>query len=84
MSREMSNPEQKVLRALASEPELWWGSIELARVAGLPTGTTTAPLARLENKRYAVSEWRYRDDFATGKRRLYRITPAGLAFFQSQ
>jgi DNA-binding PadR family transcriptional regulator len=69
----------KILRALVNEPLKDHYGLELARDAGLATGTTYPILARLEEEGWLTSDWEQIDPVAEGRRprRYYRLTGAG-------
>jgi PadR family transcriptional regulator, regulatory protein PadR len=71
----------KVLTAMLSEPEEPWYGLELAKTAGLKSGTIYPILARLEAARWLRSEWEDVDPAVVGRpqRRLYRLTGEGAA-----
>ncbi|HEY6691217.1 MAG TPA: helix-turn-helix transcriptional regulator [Solirubrobacteraceae bacterium] len=70
---------QAVLAALlrdADEPQY---GLEIAKTAGLASGTLYPILARLERQRWVESEWEQIDESTEGRRRrrYYRLTGEG-------
>lgn len=77
----MTTQTQAVLAVfLAGSSEDHFG-LEIARTAGLKSGTVYPILARLERAKWLTSGWEDIDPSAAGRprRRYYRITPSGLA-----
>jgi PadR family transcriptional regulator PadR len=75
----MTQATQLVLRVLLAEPtrEAYGG--EIGRAAGLPSGTVTPILARLENARILTSRVEEVDPSQAGRprRKYYAFTPDG-------
>ncbi|MDQ3933645.1 MAG: PadR family transcriptional regulator [Actinomycetota bacterium] len=65
---------------MLEDPTADWYGLEVARQAGLPTGTIYPILARLEGARWLESTWEQVDPSNVGRprRRLYRLTPHGV------
>ena len=70
---------QRVLRVFLSLPEESHYGLELAKSAGLPTGTIYPILARLEGAGWVRSTWEDIDEAAEGRRRrrYYQVTGKG-------
>lgn len=70
---------QAVLRVLLDDPTGDHYGFEIARAAGLATGTTYPVLARLEDAGWIESEWEDIDEAKEGRRRrrYYRLTGEG-------
>jgi PadR family transcriptional regulator len=77
----MTLQTQLVLRILLREARAEHYGLEIAKAAGLPTGTIYPILARLETAAWVESDWENIDETAEGrrKRRYYRLTPLGAA-----
>jgi PadR family transcriptional regulator PadR len=75
----MSIQTLRILHALADDPYKQWYGLELARVAGLKSGTIYPALARLEHAGWLTSEWEEGDPSTLKRplRRLYRLTGVG-------
>ena len=72
-------PTRLVLEAFLADPDAELYGLELARTAGLPTGTVHPILARLEGLDWVSSRWEQVDASEVGRppRRYYRLTSAG-------
>lgn len=72
-------PLAHVLSALFAEPRKAHYGLEIARAAGLSSGTTYPILARLEREGWVASYWEDIDPVVEGRRprRYYRLTGAG-------
>ncbi len=72
---------QAVLASLLERPEEPHYGLEIAKEAGLATGTIYPILARLERMRWVTSEWEDIDESqaARRRRRYYRLTGEGMA-----
>ena len=83
MSRQPNTSPQtiRVLRLLLEEPTAWRYGYEISQQTGLKSGTLYPILLRLEEAGWFVSRWETVDPSAVGRprRRLYRLTPAGLS-----
>jgi PadR family transcriptional regulator PadR len=68
-----------VLKVLLDRPSTHHYGLEIAKQAGLPTGTIYPILARLEQAGWVTSEWETIDPAAAGRprRRFYQLTPTG-------
>ena len=71
---------QVLLAVLLREPLTEHYGLELAKAAGLPTGTIYPILARLEQAGWLESAWEEVDESKAGRRRrrYYRLTAAGF------
>src|SRR5690242_11086038 len=80
MVARLTIPTRLVLEALLADPDAELYGLELARAAGLPTGTVHPILARLEGTGWVTSRWEDVDPSAAGRppRRYYRLTPSGI------
>lgn len=76
----MTIPTQLVLRALLADPTREMYGVEVADVAGLPSGTLHPILARLEGVGWLESRWEDVDPRQAGRpaRRYYRLTADGV------
>ncbi|MBW3538323.1 PadR family transcriptional regulator [Candidatus Parcubacteria bacterium] len=67
---------EMLLRAMVREPDWWWSGSELARAAGVPSGSIYPSLERLEADGLVMG--RFRESSSPGpRRRFYRLTSAG-------
>jgi DNA-binding PadR family transcriptional regulator len=80
----MTSQTLAILAAMLSDAEKPWYGLELARSAGLTTGTVYPALARLEHAGWLASRWEAIDPHVAGRprRRLYELTPDGRAHGQ--
>ena len=71
----------RVLEAFLEDPALELSGADVHRRSGLASGTLYPILLRLEAAGWFVSRWEAVDPAAAGRprRRLYRLTPNGLA-----
>lgn len=67
-----------VLDCLISEPDSTWG-LHIIKRSSRPAGTVYPILERLERSGWVGSEWDDSDERPGPRRRLYRLTPDGLA-----
>lgn len=76
----MSLQTQAILAALLQDLTRQHYGLELAKAAGLPSGTIYPMLARLEREGWVESERENIDASAAGRRprRYYRLTGAGV------
>lgn len=76
----MTQATQLVLWVLLAEPTKEAYSGEIGRAAGLPSGTVTPILARLENARILTSRVEDVDPVQAGRprRKYYTFTPHGI------
>lgn len=82
----MSVQTQAILAALLEDVAEPHYGLELARTAGLPSGTIYPMLARLERQGWLESETEDIDASTAGRRprRYYRLTGAGARVAQSE
>lgn len=67
-----------VLEALIGASEPVWG-LRIVTGTGRPAGSVYPILERLETMEWAISEWEVDANRSGPRRRLYRLTPDGLA-----
>jgi PadR family transcriptional regulator, regulatory protein PadR len=69
-----------LLEVLASDPNVEWWGLALAKAAGIRSPTIYRALARLETARWVTSSPEEIDPALEGRprRRLYRLTPHGV------
>ena len=72
-----------VLQQLYGLREEKWG-LQLARLAGRPTGTVYPLLDRLEREGFVASRWEADSGRAGPRRRLYVLTPEGQEWVQQK
>ena len=77
----MSFQTMKVLESFLESPADVLSGADVHRRSGLASGTLYPILLRLEAAGWFVSQWESVDPVAAGRprRRLYRLTPSGLA-----
>ena len=77
----MSFQTMKVLEAFLGNPTDALAGADVQRRSGLASGTLYPILLRLESAGWFASQWESVDPAAVGRprRRLYRLTPSGLA-----
>jgi PadR family transcriptional regulator, regulatory protein PadR len=77
----MSFQTMKVLESFLDNPTDTLSGADVQRRSGLASGTLYPILLRLEAAGWFVSQWESIDPAAVGRprRRLYRLTPSGLA-----
>ena len=71
----------RVLEAFLADPAEQLSGADVQRRSGLASGTLYPILLRLESAGWFVSRWETVDPVSAGRprRRLYRLTPNGLA-----
>lgn len=71
-----------LLRVLLDDPLGEHYGLEMAKVAGLPSGSLYPILARLEREGWVTSDWEDLDEHKAGRRRrrYYRLTPDGAVW----
>jgi PadR family transcriptional regulator PadR len=79
MTPRMTLQTLRVLAVLMDEPAGHHYGLEIAKSAGLATGTLYPVLARLERAGWVTSDWEEIDPVAEGRprRRLYQLTADG-------
>lgn len=77
----MSFQTMKVLECFLDNPTDLLAGADVQKRSGLASGTLYPILLRLEAAGWFVSQWENVDPAAAGRprRRLYRLTPSGLA-----
>jgi PadR family transcriptional regulator PadR len=77
----MSLQTLRVLESFLENPHHELSGADLQKLGDLASGTLYPILLRLESAGWSVSRWEVIDPIATGRprRRLYRLTPGGLA-----
>ncbi len=77
----MSFQTMKVLESFLENPTDLLAGADVQKRSGLASGTLYPILLRLEAAGWFVSQWESIDPVAAGRprRRLYRLTPSGLA-----
>jgi PadR family transcriptional regulator PadR len=77
----MSLQTLRVLESFLENPHYELSGADLQKRGGLASGTLYPILLRLETAGWFVSRWELIDPVAAGRprRRLYRLTPGGLA-----
>ncbi|HEX4376221.1 MAG TPA: helix-turn-helix transcriptional regulator [Steroidobacteraceae bacterium] len=77
----MSFQTMKVLETFLENPTDLLAGADVQKRSGLASGTLYPILLRLEAAGWFVSQWESVDPVAVGRprRRLYRLTPSGLA-----
>lgn len=76
-NRALSPQARSVLLALASSGDAWSHGYELARLAGVRSGTLYPILLRLESRGLLTAEWQPSTSPGRPARHVYRLTPAG-------
>ena len=76
--RHSSRQIDRLLAAFMRDPGMWRYGYELAKDAGIPTGTLYPALLRLADDDYLEDHWELPDDRGGRVRRMYRLTPAGI------
>ena len=68
-----------VFETLAADPTRWWYGYDIAKRAGVSSGTLYPLLTRLSQRGYLIAKWE--DDPPEGRprRHLYQLTSSGLA-----
>jgi PadR family transcriptional regulator, regulatory protein PadR len=76
----MTTQTLAILGAMLHDPGAEWYGLELARAAGLKSGTVYPVLSRLEDAGWLASVWEEVDPVVAGRprRRLYRLGPDGI------
>lgn len=74
----MTTATRLVLAAALAQPGEWYG-YQITAATGLPSGTVSPILSRLERHGWASSRWEDLDTAAAGRprRRYYHLTPVG-------
>lgn len=77
-TRTLSRQAQTVLVALLGAGERWSHGYELAREAGIKSGTLYPLLIRLKEQGYLDAEWQQPAEPGRPPRHAYRLTAAGV------
>ncbi len=89
-NRQWDDPATPAARSTACSPTFmrdpgqWRYGYELAKEAGIPTGTLYPALLRLADDEYLDDHWELPDDRGGRVRRMYRLTPAGMGFAEDR
>jgi PadR family transcriptional regulator, regulatory protein PadR len=76
--RALSLQARTVLAALLEAGDGWCHGYDLARRAGVKSGTLYPLLIRLEGQGHLESEWQPASEFGRPPRHAYRLTPSGV------
>jgi PadR family transcriptional regulator PadR len=82
--RHSSRQIDRLLAAFMRDPGMWRYGYELAKDAGIPTGTLYPALLRLADDDYLEDHWELPDDRGGRVRRMYRLTPSGMGFAEDR
>lgn len=77
-NRALSHQARSVLTALLDARDRWSHGYELARCAGLKSGTLYPLLIRWERQGYLLAEWQPPTEPGRPPRHAYRLTAAGV------
>ncbi len=77
-SRALSAHAKRILAALLAGGASWSHGYELARIAGVKSGTLYPLLIRLEEQGYLEAEWQQPAERGRPARHAYRLTPSGM------
>ena len=77
-SRALSAHARRILAALLEGGASWSHGYELARIAGVKSGTLYPLLIRLEEQGYLEAEWQQPAERGRPARHAYRLTPGGV------
>ena len=81
-TRKPSSSTLMILKCLSSSPDGLHG-YGLMKASGLASGTLYPILARLADRGWLDKNWEVGDDAAGPPRRIYTLTPLGLAQLES-
>jgi PadR family transcriptional regulator, regulatory protein PadR len=86
MGRRMSLQTQQVLRVLLDDPLGEHYGLEIAKAAGLASGSLYPTLARLEREGWVSSDWEQVSQREAGRprRRYYRLTADGAVWARQE
>ena len=82
--RRCSDQTLALLAALLEQPRAWRHGYDLAKEAGLKSGTLYPILIRLGDRGLLQSQWAPPEQPGRPPRHLYRLTAAGAAFAREQ
>ena len=74
----ISRQTQRVLAALAAQPQAWRHGYDLSKETGLKSGTLYPLLMRLADQDLLESEWRPPEQAGRPPRHAYRLTGRGV------
>lgn len=77
-SRALSSHARAVLAALLAARDNWSHGYELARLAGIKSGTLYPLLMRLEAQGHLEAEWQQPTERGRPPRHAYRLTASGI------
>lgn len=77
-NRSLSQTARIVLEALLEARGGWWHGYQLAKRAGIKSGTLYPLLIRLEAQGYLEAEWQPAAEGGKPPRHAYRLTAAGV------
>ena len=78
--RALSRQARDLLAILLERPTAWRHGYELAKLAGLSSGTLYPLLIRLNERGLLEAQWMEPDGSGRPPRHAYRLTPDGVAF----
>ena len=78
--RSPSKQTRDVLAVLLQRPRDWSHGYELAKLAGLSSGTLYPLLIRLHERGHLEAQWVESDHRGRPERHIYRLSPQGIAF----
>jgi PadR family transcriptional regulator PadR len=86
MGRQMSLQTQQVLRVLLNDPVAEHYGLEIAKAAGLASGSLYPILGRLEHDGWVTSDWENVNQHEAGRprRRYYRLTADGAIWARQE
>ena len=77
-NRALSAQARTILAILLDAGAQWSHGYELARLAGVKSGTLYPLLIRLEAQGHLEAEWRHSAEGGRPPRHVYRLTPSGV------
>jgi len=80
----VSRQTRALLGVFFAEPLAWRHGYELSKLTGLKSGTLYPLLIRLDDQGLLTSKWAPAEQPGRPPRRLYQLTPSGLALARSQ
>lgn len=75
----LTEPLERVLRALLEDPAAPRYGYDLMKVAKLPSGTLYPMLSRLQEEGVVISEWETPSEEGQRPRRYYKLTGEGVS-----
>ncbi len=78
-ARALSAHARTILSVLLDASGRWSHGYELAKLAGVKSGTLYPLLIRLEAQGYLEAEWQVASEGGRPPRHAYRLTPSGVA-----